>query len=307
MTSNPALDTIHVPGDGLRVDDNATLLTVSQLTARLRTINDGTGQVPAWQKDAVHLPTRGDRVAPLFRIVSQVNPAVAVGEETTRTEAAAPTPYGTDLPESAMGYTKALVPDRRFGAFMPLDKSVLSDSAALDQAASFLLDVDTARSIDAQLLGGNNTGENFDGLSSQGLATQALSTDARWQAFVHAAATVRGADWTSPITHVIHPVDAASLALEKTTQGAPVIADALVALRLMNADTFVISSLVAQGTAYTGAFAEGGTIYVREPATIEASSEHDDFFRKGIVVLRVDTRLGFKLHFKSAFVEVTGL
>lgn len=303
---NSAIDSIHVPR--LALNERQQLCAVLPYTARLRATNDGTGQVPAWQEDAVYLPTRGSRVAPLLRIVPQVHPAPNVASETARTEVAVPTPYGTALPESAMSFTKAELPDRRIGAYMSVDKSVLEDSATLDLAVNFLLDVDVARAIDNQVLNGTGVGEAFTGLATSSLTAVPVSTGARWEAFVKAAATVRASDWTAPITTVIHPTDAKSLGLEKTaTTNAPVLADALAALRLLDADNFVVSSLVVQGTAYTGSWAEAATLYVRQEAQIQASMDHANYYTLGEIALVCDTRLAFKLAFPSALTQVTGL
>ena len=65
--------------------------------------------------------------------------------------------------------------------------------------------------------------------------------------------------------------------------------------------TFVTSSLGA-GTALVGVRA-GATVWNRGGARVEASNSSDDYFRRNLVAIRAERRLGLACYRSQAFVE----
>lgn len=66
----------------------------------------------------------------------------------------------------------------------------------------------------------------------------------------------------------------------------------------------VVTDAIAQGTALTGAFRLGTTLWDRELANVRASDQHGDNFKKNLVSLLAEERLAQTIYRPEAFVEV---
>lgn len=247
------------------------------------------------------LPARGGRVSVLLNVVESKTHVVSTANETARGEVAAPVRYNLDLlPESGVTFVASDVPSRRIGAWVPVTNGALEDPGQVDDMVRNVLTADLLRGLDAQVLNGDGTGENFLGLTADAaIAAQARGTDSNAVAILRAAATVRGADFAGPISVVL----SAANAVATVTDGA-FKADALDALGV---ERVVFSSRLAAGTALVGSLAEAASLYVREGATISLSRDHADFWLRGNTAVAVEGRFSMKLRQAGAVIRVTGL
>jgi HK97 family phage major capsid protein len=71
--------------------------------------------------------------------------------------------------------------------------------------------------------------------------------------------------------------------------------------------TTVVSPVIAQGTALVGDFKTAAKLYLREGLSVTASTEHLDFFTRGMVALLAEMRVGFAVEQPRALCQVLAL
>lgn len=254
---------------------------------------------------AVQPPTKGGRVAPHCRIVPVEGELAYSGEETSRQEVAAPTPYESALPESGATFTGVQVISRRLGAFVNVTKDALTDRGLVQEAIDTLLHQDLGRVLDAQVLSGDGTGENLAGLLPATSANAlALGSSTHMDALLEAAATVRDADFIGPLYVAIKPSDLHKLLTDKASNG--LYTFSAPALSVAGIKGFIKSSLVPAGTVLLGDFNAGATLYIREGVTVYATNSHGSNFIAGITTMAVEGRFALRCARAAAFTQITG-
>ena len=114
-------------------------------------------------------------------------------------------------------------------------------------------------------------------------------------------------DELEPNTIVLNPIDFENIVLEKESSGSA---------RYSNdrggdePSTIwglqpVVTTLATSGTVVVGDFTQQW-LWVREGVTVAASTEHSDFFRKGLVALVAESRCGTACIQPLAFQKITG-
>lgn len=246
-------------------------------------------------------PAKGGRIAPRLTIIPSSTLTVAVSTESSRTEAAAPTPYGTALPEGSISFTDSDEAEKRVGVWVPVTKGAWEDEGAVQPMVRTLLEDDLLRVLDAQLLTGDGLGENLDGILTATLPAQPLGTDTRPMALARACSTIRNASHAGPIDVVANATDLLEASLEADFR------DVLEVLRAVwGVRDFVAASSVPSGTILVGDFAAGAHLYLRDDVTVDVSDAHSTFFVEGKVAVAAETRVSSRVVQTSAFVEITG-
>lgn len=160
-----------------------------------------------------------------------------------------------------------------------------------------------------QLLNGGGTGTDLNGIYTQATAYSQpiVPTTAGnlTKIDVLRLAMLQASLAELPSTGIVmHPSDWADIELTKTEDGAYLFANPqnvaqprlwglpIVATQAMTIDKFLV-----------GAFKMGAQIFDREDANIEVSTEDSDNFRKNLVTIRAEERLGLAVYRPEAFIK----
>lgn len=160
-----------------------------------------------------------------------------------------------------------------------------------------------------QLLNGGGTGTDLNGIYTQATAYSAPIVPT-------AAGTLTKIDVIRlamlqaflaelpPTGTVMHPSDWADIELTKTDDGAYLFANPqgsvtprLWGLPVVETQAMTIDKFL------TGAFQLGAQIFDREDANVEISTEDSDNFRKNLVTIRAEERLGLAVYRPEAFIK----
>lgn len=281
-------------------------IVVPLTVAEVRAVVDASNSAPISSKnlrpgqvDFAAIAAKGGRVAPLLNVIPTTTNTVAQASE-TRGEVAAPTPYGTLLPESSITIVSSDVAHKRVGSYMKVTNGALEDAGQVAEVVRQVLGDDLLRALDVQALNGDGTGENLLGLTVDGsVPVQPRGADTHHLAILRAAAAVRGADVVGPIDVVLNAAD-----LLDVVTSADYSKDDLDAFGIRG---FVTSSRLAAGTGLVGSFKEAASLYVRQGGTITLSRDHDDWFLRGDTAVAIEGRFNLKLVRPTGLVKVTGL
>ena len=115
-----------------------------------------------------------------------------------------------------------------------------------------------------------------------------------------------GCDGSSPYKRYtrMHPTDWASIELLKETSGAYLIGNPQGTLSpTLWGIPIVTTQAIAQDKFLTGAFRLGAQIFDRWDARVEISTEDDQNFRKNLVTILAEERLGLAVYRPEAFIK----
>ncbi|HFC09062.1 MAG TPA: phage major capsid protein [Chloroflexi bacterium] len=261
-----------------------------------------TGRVVGY---AVRRPT----VADLIPQTTTDQSAIVYMEETTFTNAAAPTAEGGAYPESALAYTERSETVRKISTFIPVTDEQMEDAPQVQSLIDNRLLLMLRLAEEDQLLSGNGTAPNLTGfLNKTGVQAQALGSDPVPDAIYKAMTLVRSGGFAEPTALVIHPNDWQDIRLMRTTDGlyiwgnpserGPESVWGLPA---------VITTAIVENTALLGDFALYAELFRKRGVTIKVSDSHADFFTNGKQAIRADERIALAIYRASAFCKVTGI
>jgi len=162
---------------------------------------------------------------------------------------------------------------------------------------------------EGQLLNGGGTGTDLNGIYTQATAYNPplvpTSAGNLTKIDVIRIAMLQAVLAEFPATGIVlNPIDWADIELTKTDEGAYLFANPqggsdprlwrlpVVETQAMTADKFL-----------TGAFKLGAQIFDREDANVEISTEDSDNFRKNLITVRAEERLGLAVYRPEAFVK----
>lgn len=282
---------------------------------RLRTTLDnsstsGGGRIWSDRREnlLVPLPLRTIRLLDVIQMGTTDSDTIEWAKETTVTDAAAETAYGTAVPEAAYGYTKTSTTVKRIGHFVPATKGALADGGQLRTLLESRLMRGVYFRLETQALAGDGTGENLTGiLSTSGIGSVALGSNTRFDAVHKAITNVRVNAYNEPTVIGLHPTDFESVLLEKDSQGNYVhrrAADEGTIQPLWGL-TPVVSTLFTQGTPLVGDYSDA-VMWMRTGVSIAASDSHSDYFVKGLVAILAEVRAAFAVLQPKSFCKITG-
>lgn len=250
---------------------------------------------------------RGNRVLPACNVVDATGEEVAAAVEGDRTEAAAPTAFGTALPEGSVSFTRVVKASKRLGVWVPAWKSLVDDPSLFNNVVSEVLRQDFDRIADAQALNGDGTGEQVVGIldDDSDVPTSALSTATRAGHFRAALATIREADHVGPIDAAIHPTALLALVDEIDENDRHTWKRELA--EEFGFRSFIPTTLIDADTPIVADFKTLATAWIREPGILlSVSQDHASFFTEGKVAIAVEGRWEFEVVRPSAGVVLTG-
>jgi HK97 family phage major capsid protein len=238
--------------------------------------------------------------------------------ETTRTTAAGQADHGFALPEStSFTVTPTQLRPSPWGTWGQAAKGALADSAYAAKTIDRLFRGTFLRALEAQILAGD--GSDVAGvrqlvgvLNTPGVVVTPRGATTNIDAIATAVASVQTAEFSldappvvavAPATHkIIHTSKDAENGYLRVADalGQPVV--------------WHLSNSVPAGTAVVGDFS-AARLWVRDfdpiredgGLRIEVSDQHQDYFIKGLVALRLAADLTFRVALPAAFQVVTGL
>lgn len=244
-------------------------------------------------------------IADLLGAATATSASISYLEETNTDNNAAAIAEGAAKPDSWMDFTRRTEDVAELASFLPVTDTFLEDEAALASYLNGRLAFFVRQEEERQLLNGNGTAPNLSGILDRAIGT-AVATDIGgnnlYDAILAAMTEVRNNGGLEPDAMVIHPTDAAELAVKKNVQGfyfgaGPFAAPSSNPWGLRA----VVTNAIAVNTVLVGAFRQGATVYRKGGLTVEASNSHSDFFKKNMTAIRASERLALVVYRPLAF------
>lgn len=211
-------------------------------------------------------------------------------------------------PQSDLEYELVAVPISTIAHWVLASRQILDDAPQLKG----LIDTDLLYGLgyaeELQLLHGAGTGTDLLGIYTQATAFAAGSVviAAANKIDVIGVAMTQNALAEEPVTGiVVHPSDWSEMRLLKNTQGEYVMGPpgADVEPRLFGVPAVVTQAMIA-GSFLVGNF-QKATLYDRMAARVEVSTEDSDNFRKNLVTVLAEERIGLAVKAPAAFTKGT--
>jgi len=252
---------------------------------------------------------RRPMVADLLPQTTTDQSAIVYMEETTFTNAAAPTAEGGAYPESALAYTERSETVRKISTFLPVTDEQMEDVAQVQALIDNRLLLMLRLAEEDQLLTGNGTAPNLTGfLSKPGVQAQAVGSDPVPDAIYKAMTLVRAGGFAEPTALVIHPNGWQDIRLMRTTDGLYIWGNPSErGPESVWGLPSVITTAMPEDTALLGDFALYAELFRKRGVTIKVSDSHADFFINGKQAIRADERVALAIYRASAFCKVTGV
>lgn len=246
-------------------------------------------------------PTSGDAVVIMREKLFTNNAAMQAGQLVAKAK-------------SDVTYESITVPVETLAHYFIASRQVLSDAprlrAMIDQRSAYGLNL----AMDAQLLYGDGTGNNFEGL----FVNEAVS-DVGQIASGTTAAQLGGAminKIRSAVTQcqlnefynvnglILNPADWETIETAKSTDGHYLWVNVPAGgeQRLWRVPV-VVSNAVTAGDFMLGDWTMGATLYQREGITVRASESHSDLFVKNGVAILAEERAAFGIELPKAFTK----
>ena len=283
-------------------------------------VGDAGAVVPIDQQvwPPVEIPVRQIHLLDLITMATTESDMVNYVLQTVRSDYAAETPYGTVAPEADYEYALKQASVKRIPTFIPATKDVLADQGQLQGLLQEQLMTGVRLRLESQCLAGagsSPTDTNLQGmLNASGIGTVTYqsgtghTSEYQLDAYHRAITTVRLTLFADPTAVVQHPTDYEWALLKKDAYGRYIFPP--------NSETqvqdiwglqTVISPVVSQGTALVGDFRQGARMWIRTGLSVTASTEHLDFFTRGMVAILAEMRVAFAVVQPRAFCQVLAL
>jgi HK97 family phage major capsid protein len=289
---------------GNRPEDGIGFSELEDALRQRTTVNvgDAGAVVPIDQQvwPPVEIPVRQVRLLDLISIVTTDSDMVNFVQQTVRSDFAAETPYGTVAPEADYEFALRQASVKRIPTFIPATKDVLADQGQLQGLLQDQLMVGVRLRLEQQFLSGAGISfaDNiFQGmLNAAGIGTVTYqssghSTEYQLDAYHRAITTIRLTLFADPTACVVHPADYEWAVLKKDNYGRYIFTPNTEAdvQSLWGLET-VVSPVISQGTALVGDFKQAFRMWLRTGLSVTASTEHLDFFTRGLVAILAEMR-----------------
>ncbi|MEV4970570.1 phage major capsid protein [Streptomyces scopuliridis] len=272
-------------------------------------------QRPLMLRDVVTNGSTTSDTVEYVRMTSTTNNAAPVAEATSSAAPTAPGGAGALVnnagggykPESALAAAKVTTPVRTIAHWIPITKRALSDASQIRTLIDSFLRYGLEEELEDQMIGGDGTGENFEGLGNvSGVQTQAWDTTGNILSTLRKAKTkVRTVGRSMANAYLLNPADMETVDLLQDNEGRfyfggpSGVGSASVLWGLPVIET----EAVPAGTGYVGDFRKA-ILWDREQASITVTDSHADFFVRNLVAILAEMRAAFGIIQPSAFVEV---
>lgn len=255
------------------------------------------------------------------RVVSKTNNAAPVAEATSAAmptaPATGPNPLVLDAnggykPESAMTLERVSTSVKTVAHWIPVTKRAVADAGQIRTLIDTFLREGLEEKLDAQMLTGNGSGENFTGILNTANILTVGSAGTDIDAIVDAIRTVRVSGRRRPTAMVIHPNDWFStgfLMAKDGVNGGYLIGDpraSIDQLQQLWGLKVVVTDAITENTALVGDF-RYAVLWEREGVNVMVSDQHADFFIRNLLAILAEMRAAFGVLDPQAFCTVTAV
>lgn len=264
----------------------------------------------------VELPVRAVRLIDLINVETTESDAVVWSKQTVRTLAAAPTATGVNAPEATLAFVRMTNNVKRIPVLLTAPKEVLADEGRVLGILDRQLMTDARLTVEAQVLNGNNAGENFDGILHTGgigsLAQGDVAGEYALDAIHRGITYVRLHLFEDPDAIGLHPTDLEKVVLQKDQQGRYIFPPTEDQASIWGFPA-VATPVFSAGTGLVGNFRMGATLWLREDVVVTATDGYTDvasgvnYFSAGLVAILAQIRAAFAVERAFAFCEVSAL
>jgi HK97 family phage major capsid protein len=198
---------------------------------------------------------------------------------------------------------------RTIATWIPASKQILEDCEGLEAFLRSSLVYAVEEEFEDQLLFGSGAGENLNGLVTQAAVfdTSLLGTNwTRIDVLARAVQQLAMANEMQPTFVVLNSADFWQIALQKDANGRYLVADPQNAstLRTLFGLAVIECSSMSQGQFLLGTSdPRAAVIRMRQPITVEISTEHADYFTRNLVAIRAELRAALVVMRPGAFVK----
>jgi len=299
-------------------EDYKELSSKGRGTARMRlkavtnitSITTGTGGVgaaiePTRVPGIISRPDRPMTIRDLLMPGRTASDSIEFVQESGFQNMAGPVAEGADKPQSDLSFELKTTPVRTIAHWMRASKQVLADIPLLQSYIDGRLLYGLQYVEEQQLLAGDGTGQNLLGLIPQATPfDDALrqTGDTKIKTLRRAILQVRLAEYRASGI-VLNPIDWADIELETDANGRYIWVNVVEGgqARMWRLPV-VETTAIPQGSFLVGAFDMAAQIFDREDAAVEVSTEDGDNFRKNMVTIRGEERLGLAVYRPESFV-----
>jgi len=305
LRENQSLRTLMSTGSGTAV----LKFNTDGLLFRTTITSAGISAAPERMPGVVAEARRRLRIQDLLTQVPTSSAIIEWIDVTSHTKTAAPVAETAAKPEAAIAFQKREERVRTIATWIPASKQILEDFEGLRAFLESSLAYAIAEEFEDQLLFGSGAGENLNGLVTQAAVfnTSLLGTNwTRIDVIGRAIQQVVASDEMAPNFIVLNPADYWQIALQKDANGRYLVADPQNAstLRSLFGLTVVESTAMAQGQFLLGTSdPRAAQIRMRQPITVEISTEHADYFTRNLVAIRAELRAALVVMRPGAFVK----
>ena len=284
-------------------------------------VGDAGAVVPIDQQvwPPVIIPVRQVRLLDLISIVTTDSDMVNFVQQSVRSDFAAETPYGTVAPEADYEFALKQASVKRIPQFIPATKDVLADQGQLQGLLQDELMTGVRLALETKFLSGAGvsfTDQQFQGiLNATGIGSVTYqsgtghTSEYQLDAYHRAITTIRLTLFADPGAIVLHPTDYEWALLKRDSYGRYIFepnSESGPAATIWGLNT-VVSPVTAQGTALVGDYKTGARMWLRTGLSVTASTEHLDFFTRGMVAILAEMRAAFATIQPRAFCQVLAL
>lgn len=284
-----------------------------RLGAEVKVITSGAtsaGSLSApFQDGPVAIAQRPLRVRDLLNVIPVSTGSVEYPKQTGRTNNAATVAENTLKPESGLAFELQAVPIRTIAHWILVARQILDDAPQLRGTIDSELLYGLGLVEDNQLLTGGGTGTDLSGIYTNATAFAAGTTtvaspqriDVIGAAILQNSVANIMADGI-----VMHPADWFACCMVKNANGDYIIGNPqdMVQPRLFGLPVIPTLGMTA-GNFLVGAFKRSATLYDRQAARVEISTEDSTNFRMNLATLLAEERIGLAVKDPLGFTKGT--
>lgn len=265
---------------------------------------------------------QGEATAPLVRYLREDITTINIG--------AAETAEGNSYPEATIEFTKADAAMTKIPVYLPVTDETLEDVAQIQSYLNSRLQLFIRQREQYQQLLGNGTSPNLWGLCTQATAnTVAVAgngnfpvSDNAMDAVYRQITNIRITAFMEPDGVAMDPLSWQGISLAKTALGqyyanGPFMSQGAIPTLwgLPSVNTTAMNgqqssglpNATSAGQALVGCFQQACQMWRRGGLTVEATNSHEDYFTRGMTVIRAEERCVLVVYRPTAFGLVTGL
>lgn len=263
-----------------------------------------------YQDTIVAMPRQRLTIRDLLPVIPITTGSVDYPVQNVRTNAAAAVAEGAPKPYSDYGWTTATVPVRTLAHLAKLTRQAIDDAPRLVAEVNSEMRYGLGLVEEAQLLSGNNTGQNLHGILPQAAAFAAPAGTGNQIRFANRIDVLRVAMLQVALALyptdgiVLHPTDWVLIQLEKTEDGALIISNPISGAQppSMWGLPVVDTPSMVQGDFLVGSFRFGAALYDRMSVELLISTENDKDFENNLATMRAEERIALGVKRPNSFV-----